>query len=50
MKRIVLIVCFLAAATASAWAKEQYVYTQISREEGLNSTVNCIYKEKDGDV
>ena len=36
-------VCTLAA-------KEQYIYTQISHPEGLTSTVNCIYKEKDGDV
>ena len=31
-------------------AKEQFIYTQISQKEGLISTVNCIYKEKDGDV
>lgn len=31
-------------------AKERYVYRQISQKEGLTSTVNCIYKEKDGDV
>ena len=31
-------------------AKEQYVYRQISQKEGLTSTVNCICKEKDGDV
>ena len=43
-------VTLLAIAMTMVRAKEQYVYTQISREEGLNSTVNCIYKEKDGDV
>ena len=50
MKRLVLMVTLLTIAMTMARAKEQYVYTQISREEGLNSTVNCIYKEKDGDV
>ena len=50
MKRLVLMVTLLAIAMTMVRAKEQYVYTQISREEGLNSTVNCIYKEKDGDV
>ena len=50
MKRVILMITLLAAAITTARAKEQYVYTQISREEGLNSTVNCIYKEKDGDV
>jgi ligand-binding sensor domain-containing protein len=40
----------MAAAVLGAAAKEQYVYTQIAHNEGLTSTVNCIYKEKDGDV
>ena len=31
-------------------AKEQYTYSTISHNEGLTSTVNSIYKEKDGDV
>ena len=31
-------------------AKENYIYRQISQKEGFTSTVNCIYKEKDGDV
>ena len=35
---------------AQLQAKERYVYRQISQKEGLTSTVNCIYKEKDGDV
>ena len=50
MKRFGLMVTLLTVAMTMVRAKEQYVYTQISREEGLNSTVNCIYKEKDGDV
>lgn len=31
-------------------AKEKFIYTQISRNEGFTSTVNCIYKENHGDV
>ena len=50
MKRIVLsIMCLMLALAASAIDK-QYVYTQISQAKGLTATVNCIYKEKDGDV
>lgn len=42
-----LLACLVFAQTS---AKERYVYRQISQKEGLTSTVNCIYKEKDGDV
>ena len=31
-------------------AAEQFIYTRISTREGLASTINSIYKEKDGDV
>ena len=31
-------------------ATEQFVFTRISQKEGLTSTVNCIYKEHEGDV
>lgn len=50
MKKIILCSLLMAAAVLGAAAKEQYVYTQIAHNEGLTSTVNCIYKEKDGDV
>ena len=50
MKKIILCSIILAATLLSTSAKEQYVYTQIAQNEGLTSTVNCIYKEKDGDV
>ena len=43
MTAFLISVCPLAA-------KEQFIYTQISQHEGLTSTVNCIYKEKDGNV
>ena len=41
---LTLSICMFAAAN------KQYVYTQIAQNEGLSATVNCIYKEKDGDV
>ena len=47
-RTIFLSLIFLICSIAKA--KEQYVFTSISHDEGLNSTVNCIYKEKDGDV
>ena len=31
-------------------AQEQYIFTQISHTDGFTSYVNCIYKEKNGDV
>ena len=51
MKRLFFILYALLTASAAVLSgKEQLIYTQISRKEGLTSTVNCIYKEKDGDV
>lgn len=50
MKRITLAFFLLAIAFCSYAAGRQYVYTQISQAEGLTSTVNCTYKEKDGAV
>lgn len=50
MKRFILICLVISAACCSLTAKEQFIYTQISRNKGLTSTINCIYKEKDGDV
>jgi len=49
MKKLFLASLFFTFVCTLA-AKEQYIYTRISRNEGLTSTVNCIYKEKDGDV
>lgn len=49
MKKIILPILILSFAWTLS-AKEQFIYTQISRNEGLTSTVNCIFKEKDGDV
>ena len=50
MKRIVLSIMGLMLALAASATDKQYVYTQISQAKGLTATVNCIYKEKDGDV
>jgi len=50
MKRLALIICLLPAIYNPLFSRNQYVYTQIAQEEGLTSTVNCIYKELDGDV
>lgn len=49
MKKLILATIFFNFAYVLA-AQEQFIYTQISQKEGLTSTVNCIYKEKDSDV
>lgn len=50
MKRLFLIAVLSVLTLPALVAKNKYVYTQIGQKEGLTSTVNCIYKEKDGDV
>ena len=50
MKRLFLTALFAISTLSLAAIDKQYVYTQISQQEGLTSTVNCIYKEKDGAV
>ena len=50
MKRLFLIYILLLMTSEVMISKEQYIFTQISRKEGLSSTINCIYKEKDGDI
>ncbi len=49
-KYILNFLLILLPAITTAALDKQYVYTQISHNEGLTSTVNCIYKEKDGPV
>ena len=49
MKRLLLTFA-LSLLCAVLSSKEQYIFTQISQNEGLTSAVNCIYKEKDTDV
>ena len=50
MKTILTTLILFLSVILPGTAKEQFIYTQISQKEGLTSTVNCIYKEKDGDV
>ena len=51
MKRHILVSSALLLATLFHLSgKEKFIYTQISRNEGFTSTVNCIYKENHGDV
>ncbi len=50
MRRLLLTLILFLTSICQITAKERFIYTQISRNEGLTSTVNCIYKEKDGDV
>ena len=49
MKRLIICLYILFSALHLT-AGEQYIYTKISNQNGLASTVNCIYKEKDGAV
>lgn len=51
MRRLFLIfITILYASAGYLFGKEQFIYTQISQKEGLTSTVNCIYKEINGEV
>ena len=50
MKRLILTALFAISTFSLSAIDKQYVYTQISQQEGLTATVNCIYKEKDGAV
>ena len=50
MKRFATILFMTALTICSFAADRRYVYTQIAQNEGLTSTVNSIYKERDGAV
>ena len=51
MKRNILgLLILFSISVCSLTAAEQFIYTRISTREGLASTINSIYKEKDGDV
>lgn len=50
MKKLTLIAAFLISTLASFSHNSQYIYSQIAQKDGLTSTVNCIYKEQDGEV
>ena len=40
MKRIIVLIITLALTGSHLSAREQYIYTQISHDEGLTSTIN----------
>ena len=50
MKKVLTIIVALSLHLVHSFAKEQYIFTQVSHKEGFTSTVNCIYKETDGNV
>ena len=51
MKRgLISLYIVLFCSILSINAEEQYIYTRISNRDGLPSTVNSIYKEKDGNI
>lgn len=50
MKRLLTIFILFLSVFHSGTAKERFLYKQISQKDGLTSTVNCIYKEKGGNV
>lgn len=50
MKRLLIAIATIIISTTTAHSKEQLIYTSISKNDGLNSTVNCIFKEKAGEV
>ena len=48
MKRILTLTSALILSCAYLSAREQYIYTRISHDEGLTSTINSIFKKEDG--
>ena len=50
MNKTILSSILLLLIASAMSAQEKFIYTSISKKEGLTSTVNSIYKEKDGDV
>ena len=50
MKRLLIAIATIIISTITTYSKEQFIYTSISKNDGLTSTVNCIFKEKDGEI
>lgn len=48
MKKFSIITTLIVLCFCSISAKEKFIYSIFSQEEGLTSTINSIYKEKDG--
>ena len=50
MKRLLVAFAAIFAYLTVSASREQLIFTRISQYEGLTSTVNCIYKEPEGDL
>jgi len=50
MKRLFAAFVGILSYISALQAKDQLIFTRISKEEGFTSSVNCIYKEKNGEV
>ena len=50
MKQSFLIIALIFLNLCNTFSKEQFVYSQISHNEGLTSSINHIFKENDGNV
>ena len=50
MKKLLLITTILLSSFLILEGRHRHIFSRVSQQEGLTSTVNCICKEKDGDV
>ena len=50
MKQSLLIIAMIFINLCNVFSKEQFVYSKISHNEGLTSSINHIFKENDGNV
>lgn len=50
MKRLLLTITIFFSVLITSEGRHRHIFSQISIKEGLTSTVNCICKEKDGEV
>lgn len=50
MKQFFWIIALIFINLYPVFSKEQFVYSQVSHNEGLTSAINCIFKENDGKV
>jgi hypothetical protein len=50
MKRLLLTISIIFSVLINTEGRHRHIFSQISIKEGLTSTVNCICKEKDGEV
>lgn len=50
MRYALTVIVAMLLSIASSSAQDRFIFTSISHNDGLTSTVNCTYKEKNGDV